>query len=157
VQNERRTQTGQGVVPTVRDRLRAALEGTPTPFPCSYAFLIHPRRRLGEHGFGVITLAGESLPLSVEMLAAIERVPSLVEGLTPVTLGPAEPLDWKAPREAGTSWQEILPVTRLAMWYGDQQRLPGLAMRSTGNILVAGHTGPQVVVFCATRPEGWPA
>ena len=156
MQNERRTQTGQGVVPTVRDRLRTALEGTPTPFPCTYAFLIHPRRRLGEHGFGVITLAGESLPLSVEMLATLEGVPSLVEGLTPVTLGPAEPLDWKAPREQGTSWQEILPVTRVALWYGEQ-RLHRVAMRSTGNILVAGHSGPQVVVFCATRPEGWPA
>ena len=154
--NERRAQTGRGVVISVRDRLRTALEGAPTPIACSYAFLMHPRRRLGEHGFGVITLAGESLPLSVEMLGALERVPSLVDGLTPVTLGPAEPLDWKAPREAGTPWQEILPVTRVALWYGDH-RQASRPIRSTGSILVAWQSGPQLVVFCATRPEGWPA
>jgi hypothetical protein len=156
VDNERRTQAGQSVVTTVRDRLRAVLEGAPVPFGCAYAFLIHPRRRLGEHGFGVITLEGESLPLSVEMLISLERVPSLVDGLTPVTLGPAEPLDWKAPREAGASWQEILPVTRVALWYGDH-RQASRPIRATGSILAAGLTGPQLVVLCATRPEGWPA
>lgn len=155
MRNERRIQAGQGIVTTVRDRLRTALEGTPAPFACNYAFLVHPRRRLGEHGFGVITLAGESLPLSVTMLEALESVPTLVDGLTPVTMGPAEPVDWKAPREVGTSWQEILPVTRVALWYGEHR--PGMALRSTGNILVAGQAGPQLVVFCATRPEGWPA
>ena len=155
-ESERRSPAAGGIVTTVRDRLHAALEGTPTPFPCSYAFLIHARRREGEHGFGVVTLAGESLPLSVAMLSSLERTASLIDGLSPVVLGPAEPFDWSAPKAAGASWNEILPVTRIALWYG-QQRADVAAQRATGTFLVAGQHGPQLVVFCGTRPEGWPA
>lgn len=153
-QAERRTDT-TGVVTTVRDRLRVALRETTTPFPCSYAFLIHPRRREGEDGFGVITLAGESLPLSVRMLAALERIPSLIDGLSPVTLAPAEPFDWTAPRDPGTSWNEVLPVNRIAVWHGP--RSERISTHATGTYLAASHRTPQLVVFCQTRPEGWPA
>lgn len=155
-ESERRSHATGGIVTTVRDRLRTALDSTPARFPCSYAFLIHPRRREGEHGFGVITLAGESLPLSVAMLAALERVQTLLDGLSPVVLGPAEPFDWSAPRQPGTTWNEILPVTRIALWHGES-REANSAMRSTGTFMVAGQQGPQMVVFCASRPEGWPA
>lgn len=144
-----------GTVATVRDRLQAVLRDAATPFPCGYALLIHPRRRLGEHGFGVITLAGESLPLSVSLLRALGQVPTLIDGLTPVTLGPAEPMDWTVP---GTTdpWEEVLPVNRIALWPGAPRSLD-TALRSFENVLVAGQGGPQLVVLAATRPEGWPA
>ena len=152
---ERRTRSDEGVVATVRDRLVSALRTATTPFPCGYAFLIHPRRREGEDGFGVITLAGESLPLSVRMLAALERVPSLIDGLSPVTLAPAEPFDWTAPRDPGTSWNEVLPVNRIAVWHGP--RTERVSIHATGTYLAASARSPQLVVFCQSRPEGWPA
>jgi len=153
-QAERRSDS-TGVVATVRDRLRTALKETDTPFPCGYAFLIHPRRRAGEEGFGVITLSGESLPLSVRMLAALEEVPTLIDGVSPIVLAPAEPFDWTAPQEPGTPWSEVLPVHRIAVWHG--HRPERLTMQSTGTYLAAGSHGPQLVVFCQTRPQGWPA
>lgn len=153
-QLERRTDQ-TGIVTTVRDRLRTALRETETPIPCSYAFLIHPRRRAGEEGFGVITLAGESLPLSVRMLAALETVPSLIDGMSPIVLAPAEPFDWTAPAEPGDSWREVLPVHRIAIWHG--YRAERVGIQATGTYLAAGHHGPQLVVFCQSRPEGWPA
>jgi hypothetical protein len=153
-QAERRSEPAS-IVTTVRDRLRLALKETDTPYPCRYAFLVHPRRREGEEGFGVITLAGESLPLSVRMLAALEQVPSLIDGLSPVILAPAEPIDWTVPGGPGTTWNEVLPVHRIAVWHG--HRRDRAEIQTTGTFLAAGRKGPQLVVFCQSRPEGWPA
>ena len=80
----RRTPTSEGVVVLVRDHLRTVLARTATPFPCRYACLIHPRCRQGERGFGVITLAGESLALTVALLESLRRMPTLLEGTDPV-------------------------------------------------------------------------
>jgi hypothetical protein len=153
---ERRTRSDEGVVATVRDRLLSALRTATTPFPCGYAFLIHPRRREGEDGFGVITLHGESLPLSVAMLRTLQETPSLIDGLSPAVLGPAEPMDIAAAAERGTTWNEVLPVHQIALWPG-HHAAEAASARATGSFLVAGHTGPQLVIFCAHRPEGWPA
>jgi hypothetical protein len=90
------------------------------------------------------------------MLSSLERTASLIDGSSPVVLGPAEPFDWSAPKAVGASWNEILPVTRIALWHG-QQRADAATQRSTGTFLIAGQHGPQLVVFCAARPEGWPA
>lgn len=155
MRQDRRAVVSGGVVPSVRDRLRAVLGATPTTFPCGYACLIHPRRRLGEHGFGVITLGGESLPLSVAMLAALSHVPALLDGMTPITLGPAEPLDWTVPDRDGLALPEVLPVSRLAFWHG-APRAPGTSLLGLGNVLTAEALGPQLVLLLATRPDGWP-
>lgn len=156
MQQDRRALATPGIVTTVRDRLRAALEATATAFPCAYACMIHPRRRLGEHGFGVITLAGESLPLSVTMLAALSEVPALLDGVTPISLGPAEPLDWTAPAAGSVPLSEVLPVSRLALWHG-APRSPGTSLLGLGNVLSADALGPQLVLLLAARPDGWPA
>lgn len=155
--DERRQQVAAGgTVTTVRDRLQDLVRDAATPFPCGYAVLIHPRRRLGEHGFGVITSSGESLPLSVAMLAALSQVPALLDGVTPVTLGPAEPLDWTAPERGAFPLPEVLPVSRLALWPGSP-RVSGTSMIGLGNVLKADAFGPQLVLLLASRPEGWPA
>lgn len=155
--HERRHQVAAGgTVTTVRDRLQDLVRDAATPFPCGYALLIHPRRRLGEHGFGVITLSGESLPLSVPMLVALSQVPALLDGLTPVTLGPAEPLDWTAPAAGSVPLSEVLPVSRLALWHG-APRSPGTSLLGLGNVLSADALGPQLVLLLAARPDGWPA
>ena len=83
----RRASSQDGMVIAVRDHLKNLLASIPTPFPCHFACFIHPRRRTGEHGFGAITLAGESLPLTVILLESLRRMPTLLEGTDPVVIG----------------------------------------------------------------------
>src|SRR6187399_2848943 len=109
---ERPARSSDGRVPAVSQRLQKLLAEVPTPFPCRYACHIHPRRRQGEKGFGVITLAGESLPLSVDMLASLRQVPTLFEGQAPVVVGPADSED-SVVREG--TWTVPLPVPGFLM------------------------------------------
>ena len=74
--SNRRSPAQDGMVLAVRDHLKTLLANIPTPFPCHFACFIHPRRRAGEHGFGTITLAGESLPLTVMLLESLRRMPT---------------------------------------------------------------------------------
>ena len=146
-----------GFAPAVSYRLHQLLEELPTPFPCKYACFIHPRRRSGEHGFGVISLAGESLPLSVEMLAALRQVPTLFEGRAPVVVGPADPADVMIPGEG--SWSAPQPVPRFLM-----RMLPIVGENEnegdaepTDQVVTADKAWPQITLLCASRPAGWPA
>ena len=156
---ERRSTSESGFAPAIAHKLRQALEHLPTPFPCKYACFIHPRRRTGEQGFGVITLAGESLPLSVEMLASLRHVPTLLEGRAPVVISPADPADVMVPNEG--HWHGPQPVPRFLM-----KTLPIIEENEWG---VTSQSGPtdqimksdegflQLTLLCASRPAGWPA
>jgi hypothetical protein len=155
--NNRRSGTQDGVVLAVRDHLHALLAKAATPFPCHYACFIHPRRRAGEQGFGVITLAGESLPLTVTLLDALSEVPTLLDGTTVVSLTPADDEDKDAPAEKGEGWREMLPIGRFMLWSarGATDRLHAF-FDQRGEVVKAGSEGPQYTLLCADRPDGWP-
>jgi hypothetical protein len=154
----RRSNGQDGVVVVVRDHLQALLEKISTPFPCRYACFIHPRRRAGEHGFGTITLAGESLPLTVVMLESLRRMPTLLEGTDPVVLGAADEEDALVPGNARGEWVEPLPVNRLMLWHGVEAGAGARTLRNrTGIMLTPKAAGPQLTLLCAERPVGWPA
>jgi hypothetical protein len=158
---ERRSASSEGQVPDVSRRLRRLLAQLPTPFPCRYACFIHPRRRQGEQGFGVITLAGESLPLTVTMLDGLRQVPTLFEGRAPVIVGPAQTRDAVIPSEDG-EWSVPLPVNRFAMRLlpdddPDDPDAPSPRGRNEEQIVTPTPEGPQLTLLCANRPVGWPA
>lgn len=155
---ERRSASPEGQVPEVSRRLRRLLADVPTPFPCQYACFIHPRRRQGEHGFGVITLAGESLPLTVTMLEGLRKVATLFEGRAPVVIGPAQTRDSVIPSEDG-EWAVPLPVTRFAMRLlpNDDPEDPAPPEREEEQVVTSTAEGPQLTLLCANRPVGWPA
>jgi hypothetical protein len=144
----------------VAHKLRRALEQLPTPFPCKYACFIHLRRRSGEEGFGVITLAGESLPLTVEMLAGLRQVPTLYEGRSPVVIGPADPVDVTI-SEHGGSWSVPLPVPRFLMRMlpiVEENEAGGYDEHAATDQVVSAESGwTQISLLCASRPAGWPA
>ena len=143
---------------TVRDHLRTLLNTVQTPFPCRYACFIHPRRRTGEHGFGAITLAGESLPLTVTLLESLRRMPTLLEGTDPVVIGAVDEEDALVPGTARADWQEPLPVARIMLWHGVEASAGPAALRQrTGVLLAPKSNGPQLILLCAERPVGWPA
>jgi hypothetical protein len=73
---ERRSVGPDGVVHAVRGMLDAAVaQARAATLPWNYAALLHPRRRLAERGFGVITLRGESLPLTAALLGGLAAGP----------------------------------------------------------------------------------
>ena len=155
---ERRTSEG-AFAPAIAHKLRQALDHLPTPFPCRYACFIHPRRRAGEQGFGVITLAGESLPLSVEMLASLRQVPTLLEGRVPVVISPADPVDVLVPGDVG-HWQGPQPVPRFLMKVlpiANEQEPEAGTEAPTDEIMTADEGFPQLTLLCVARPAGWPA
>jgi hypothetical protein len=149
---ERRSESADGSAPAVGQRLRRLLADLPTPFPCGYACFIHARRRQGEHGFGVITLSGESLPLTVAMLQSLRRVPTLFEGRTRVVIGPGDQEESLIPAAHGASWAVPLPVARLSMRMGIDDA-PGWGPEE---VLTPTADGPQLTLLCAGRPAGWP-
>src|ERR1041384_2131131 len=154
----RRTANPDGMVVVVRDHLRTLLMRTATPFPCSYACFVHPRRRAGEQGFGVITLAGESLALTVIMLESLKRMPTLLEGVNPVVLGAADEEDVLVLGEQASGWREPLPVNRLMLWQGVTPGGEPESLQAQSGILLSPRVGgPQLTLLCAQRPTGWPA
>jgi hypothetical protein len=154
----RRSATPDGMVVVVRDHLRTVLMRTATPFPCSYACFVHPRRRAGEQGFGVITLAGESLALTVVMLESLKRMPTLLEGVNPVVLGAADEEDVIVAGEPPAPWREPLPVNRIMLWQGVTPGAEPSELQAQSGILLSPRVGgPQLTLLCAERPVGWPA
>ncbi|MGE0442284.1 MAG: hypothetical protein AB7L66_11285 [Gemmatimonadales bacterium] len=139
-------------------RLRRLLADVPTRFPCHYACFIHPRRRQGEQGFGVITLAGESLPLTVTMLEDLRRVPTLFEGRAPAVIGPAQHRDAVIPSDDG-EWAVPLPVNRFTMRLLADDDEEGLLPKSNDeqHLVIPTSDGPQLTLLCSHRPDGWPA
>jgi hypothetical protein len=153
-QQHRRT-APDGIVHAVRLHLHRLLAETPTPFPCQYGCFIHPRRRRGERGFGVITPSGESLPLTVAMLQAWERVPTLLEGRTVAVVSAVDAEDALIPAGDEGSWAVPLPVTRIAIRLGTSASVAE-ARKGPQQILTPSMEGPQLTFLCAERPEGWP-
>lgn len=150
----RRTPTSEGVVVLVRDHLRTVLARTATPFPCRYACLIHPRCRQGERGFGVITLAGESLALTVALLESLRRMPTLLEGTDPVVLAAADDEDTLV---LGPDGPETAPVDRIMLWHGVAAGTSPRELRNrTGVTLRPTTAGPRLTLLAAERPVGWP-
>lgn len=155
---ERPARSSDGHVPAVSQRLQKLLADVPTPFPCRYACHIHPRRRQGEQGFGVITLAGESLPLSVSMLTSLRHVPTLFEGRAPVVVGPADAEDSVVRAEKGT-WSEPLPVPRFLMRLlpdSDEESDETPETQNNDQLVTPTQDGPEINLLCATKPAGWP-
>lgn len=155
---DRRSALPTGLAHATSRRLQRLLADVPTPFTCKYACMIHPRRRVGEHGFGVITLSGESLPLTVEMLASLRHVRTLYEGRAPVVVGPAQMTDSVIPSDDG-EWAVPLPVARLAMRMLPEEPPDDQtgSLGGTEQIVTPSAEGPQLTLLCAQRPAGWPA
>jgi len=105
----------------------------------------------------VITLAGESLPLTVTMLEELEHVATLFEGRGRVVVSPAQQRDTVIPSDQG-AWGVPLPVQRFSLRvmesHDPDDPVPG--HRETTQIVIASPEGPQLTLLCAHRPAGWP-
>lgn len=167
---DRRSVGNDGLVHAVRAMLDAAVaQAQAATLPWNYAALLHPRRRVGERGFGVITLRGESLPLTPALLSGLSAGPIwvpavgfvLVEAAT--TAGgeesPVEQLVLRA-AEHGAPIPPGLAQALAASEAATRENgappdePPPLTLPATLHAATAVRT---LILLAKVRPRGWPA
>ncbi len=148
----------RNIVETVQEKLRqviasAASEGHEYRF----GFLLHRREDFGQMQFGLITLGGESLPLTHRMLNALHDVVCWVYGEVPANLETSD-----KDRHAVHVDDEGRPVDALARTLTvtlltEEGKAPDsfALCPSQGTLTPDGLTEP-LLLLTATRPHGWP-
>jgi hypothetical protein len=168
---DRRSVGNDGLVHAVRGMLDAAVaQARAATLPWNYAALLHPRRRVGERGFGVITLRGESLPLTPALLSGLSAGPIwvpavgfvLVEAATTTDEGDQSPVEQLVLR-AAQHGVPIPPALAQALAASEAatrengspaDEPPPLALPATLHAATAIRT---VILLAEARPRGWPA
>jgi hypothetical protein len=169
--DERRSVGVDGLVHAVRGMLDAAVaQARAATLPWNYAALLHARRRLGERGFGVITLRGESLPLTPGLLAGLSAGPIwvptvgfvLVEAATTTDEGSQSPVEQLVLR-AAVEEHPIPPGLAHALAASEAatrengappDEPPRLELPTTLHAATATRT---LILLSEARPRGWPA
>ena len=96
-----------------QQKLRAALRRSAGQEPAfNYGFVVHSRRQNEKPTLGVITLHGESLALSEQLLKGLDGLPIWLIGHARITFGAGETVD---AAEAGKAKAELRPLTSLVM------------------------------------------
>jgi len=115
--------------------------------PYLYGFAIHPRLDDGQLGFGVITIGGESLPLTRAMIDALGSHICWIYGELPaqVTLGGGP--------SAGDGPVPCIEVSVLNERGFDPQTR---ALYATLGTVTPGELKEVLVALTTERPDGWP-
>jgi hypothetical protein len=167
---DRRSLGPDGLVHAVRGMLDAAVaQARAASLPWNYAALLHARRRLGERGFGVITLRGESLPLTRALLGGLAAGPIwvpgagfvAVEGATTTDEGEESPIDQLVLSAADAlpmppALAQALAASEAASREpgADRDEPPVLELPATLHAATATRT---LILLSEARPQGWPA
>lgn len=139
-----------------QQKLRAALRRVAGQEPgFGYGFVIHSRRDNERPTLGLITLNGESLPLSRRLLAALDGMPLWLFGHARITLGQGVTV---AGADAGDEAAAEAPLASLVMHIatfdastGVSQNLVQVEAAIRADILVQ-----PLLVLTQTRPPAWP-
>jgi hypothetical protein len=166
---DRRSLGPDGIVHAVRGMLDAAVQqARAATLPWNYAALLHARRRMGERGFGVITLRGESLPFTRALLAGLAATPIwlptagfvAVEGATTTDEGDDSPIDQLVLRAADP--QPMPPALAQALAASEAaSQEPGAgrgepAVLELPAVLHAATVTRTLILLSEARPYGWP-
>ncbi|HEY8106541.1 MAG TPA: hypothetical protein VIE46_10555 [Gemmatimonadales bacterium] len=168
---DRRSVDNDGLVHAVRGMLEAAVaQAQAATLPWTYAALLHPRRRVGERGFGVITLRGESLPLTPALLSGLSAGPIWVPavGFVLVEAGLSAGEGGESPVEhlvlrAAEDGAPIPPGLAQALAASEAatrengappDEPPPLTLPATLDAATAVRT---LILLAKARPRGWPA
>ncbi len=170
---DRRSVGNDGLVHAVRGMLEAAVaQARAATLPWNYAALLHARRRLGERGFGVITLRGESLPLTPALLSGLSAGPIWVPAVGFVLVEAATTTDSTDEGDESPVEQLVLRAAEdgVAIPPGLAQALaaseaatrengappdepPRLELPATLDAATATRT---LILLAEARPRGWP-
>lgn len=137
-----------------QQRLRASLTRTAEHAEhFGYGFLLHVRKERMRQTLGVITLAGESLPLTARLLASLADLPLILAGQTRVTLAFLDQGDLSEPERAlDTIVMQVVPDGAPSdIGAIEDEMLAGV------EALVCSQTLLQpLVLLLPARPVGWP-
>lgn len=139
-----------------RLKLMLARAGAATPM-MAYGCLLHVRKERARATLGIITLSGESLPLTPRLLAALADEPILLAGQTRVALGLLDPGQLAEPdRSLDAILLQVLPeLIEVPGVSPDDEEIEVLAGVEA---LVSADTLLQpLVLLLHSRPAGWPA
>jgi hypothetical protein len=139
-----------------QQKLRAALRRAAGQDPAfSYGFVIHSRRQSDQPTLGLITLQGESLPLSERLLAGLEGAPLWLFGHARITLGSGlavpESANSKADPEDRPLASLLMHIATFDTSTGFTQHLVQVEAQVRAETLVQ-----PLLVLTHARPAAWP-
>jgi hypothetical protein len=139
-----------------QQKLRAALRRTAGQEPgFAYGFVVHSRRHNERPTLGVITLQGESLPLTEQLLKGLDGMALWLFGHARITFGAGEPATASETDVPGTV---LRPLQSLVMHISTFDTSAGVTQHLVQvEALVKAETLVQpLLVLAHERPGAWP-
>jgi hypothetical protein len=139
-----------------QQKLRAALRRSSGQEPAfNYGFVIHSRRHHEKATLGVITLHGESLALSEQLLKGLDGLPIWLFGHARITFGAGEAVEGTEPAKANA---DLRPLTSLVMHISTFDTSSGLTQHlvQVEALVKAESLVQPLIVLTHERPKTWP-
>jgi hypothetical protein len=139
-----------------QQKLRAALRRSSGQEPAfNYGFVVHSRRHNEKPTLGVITLHGESLALSEQLLKGLNGLPIWLFGHARITFGAGEAVDGTEPEKANA---DLRPLTTLVMHISTFDTSSGLTQHlvQVEALVKAESLVQPLIVLTHERPGTWP-
>ncbi|HEY7614442.1 MAG TPA: hypothetical protein VH764_15685 [Gemmatimonadales bacterium] len=139
-----------------QQKLRAALRRSTGQEPAfNYGFVVHSRRHNEKPSLGVITLYGESLALSEQLLKGLDGLPIWLFGHARITFGAGEPVEATEPGKANA---DLRPLTSLVMHISTFDTSSGLTQHlvQVEALVKAESLVQPLIVLTHERPATWP-
>jgi hypothetical protein len=139
-----------------QQKLRAALRRASGQEPAfNYGFVVHARRHAEEPTLGLITLSGESLPLSGRLLKSVDGIPLWLFGHARVAFGAGNTIE---SAEGGKTEPAERPLAALVMQIATFDTSAGVTQHMVQvEALVKAETLVQpLLVLTHERPSAWP-
>jgi hypothetical protein len=139
-----------------QQKLRAALRRSSGQEPgFNYGFVVHSRRHNEKPTLGVITLYGESLALSEQLLKGLDGLPIWLFGHARITLAAGETVEGTEP---GKARADLRPLTSLVMHISTFDTSSGLTQHlvQVEALVKAESLVQPLIVLTHERPATWP-
>ena len=139
-----------------QQKLRAALRRSTGQEPAfNYGFVVHSRRHNEKPTLGVISLHGESLALSEQLIKGLDGMPIWLFGHARISFGAGETV---SPAESGRTRVELRPLTSLVMHISTFDTTAGLTQHlvQVEALVKAESLVQPLIVLTHERPASWP-
>ena len=139
-----------------QQKLRAALRRSLGQEPAfNYGFVIHSRRHNEKPSLGVITLHGESLALSEQLLKGLDGLPIWLFGHARITFAAGDTVEGG---ESGKANADLRPLTTLVMHISTFDTSSGLTQHlvQVEALVKAESLVQPLIVLTHERPGTWP-
>ena len=139
-----------------QQKLRAALRRSLGQEPAfNYGFVIHSRRHNEKPSLGLITLHGESLALSEQLLKGLDGLPIWLFGHARITFAAGDTVEGGGPGKANA---DLRPLTTLVMHISTFDTSSGLTQHlvQVEALVKAESLVQPLIVLTHERPGTWP-